>query len=204
MISLFFFVMIRRPPRSTRTATLVPYTTLFRSRPLRPGAARWVCQRDHQGPGPAPTGRCGHLLDRSRGGAEGDEGPLAPPGVGHEVVPPGAARLRRHRRPVVLTSQRAGGARCGPDRGNRWRPQCTAGQAAGMTSGGYRYDSLGRSYLTTRREDPRIDAAIHAAPGPHAASLHAAGGTGTYAPHAQPGVAVGDPMTGRWRGGERR
>src|SRR3546814_19258715 len=28
---MFFFVMIRRPPRSTRTDTLVPYTTLFRS-----------------------------------------------------------------------------------------------------------------------------------------------------------------------------
>src|SRR3546814_18142758 len=27
-----FFVMIRRPPRSTRTDTLFPYTTLFRSR----------------------------------------------------------------------------------------------------------------------------------------------------------------------------
>src|SRR3546814_18672430 len=30
----FFFLMIRRPPRSTRTDTLFPYTTLFRS-------ARW-------------------------------------------------------------------------------------------------------------------------------------------------------------------
>src|SRR3546814_5688287 len=30
----FFFLMIRRPPRSTRTDTLFPYTTLFRS----PGA----------------------------------------------------------------------------------------------------------------------------------------------------------------------
>src|SRR3546814_13802972 len=29
---LFFFLMIRRPPRSTRTYTLFPYTTLFRSR----------------------------------------------------------------------------------------------------------------------------------------------------------------------------
>src|SRR3546814_15240745 len=28
---LLFFLMIRRPPRSTRTDTLVPYTTLFRS-----------------------------------------------------------------------------------------------------------------------------------------------------------------------------
>src|SRR3546814_1282316 len=28
---MFFFLMIRRPPRSTRTDTLFPYTTLFRS-----------------------------------------------------------------------------------------------------------------------------------------------------------------------------
>src|SRR3546814_19881553 len=34
---VFFFLMIRRPPRSTRTDTLFPYTTLFRSsaRPAR-------------------------------------------------------------------------------------------------------------------------------------------------------------------------
>src|SRR5476651_2763025 len=31
LISFFFFLMIRRPPRST----LFPYTTLFRSRPAR-------------------------------------------------------------------------------------------------------------------------------------------------------------------------
>src|SRR3546814_13685245 len=30
--------MIRRPPRSTRTDTLFPYTTLFRSRRARPAA----------------------------------------------------------------------------------------------------------------------------------------------------------------------
>src|SRR3546814_11338648 len=28
---MFFFLIIRSPPRSTRTATLFPYTTLFRS-----------------------------------------------------------------------------------------------------------------------------------------------------------------------------
>src|SRR3546814_4272971 len=28
---VFFFLMMRRPPRSTRTDTLFPYTTLFRS-----------------------------------------------------------------------------------------------------------------------------------------------------------------------------
>src|SRR3546814_1911828 len=48
VIFLFFFLMIRRPPRSTRTDTLFPYTTLFRSharlidgaRPEGPRAAR--------------------------------------------------------------------------------------------------------------------------------------------------------------------
>src|SRR3546814_6341279 len=32
---MFFFLMIRRPPRSTRTDTLFPYTTLFRSEGLK-------------------------------------------------------------------------------------------------------------------------------------------------------------------------
>src|SRR3546814_4754638 len=35
---VIFFLMIRRPPRSTRTDTLFPYTTLFRS----PVTARWA------------------------------------------------------------------------------------------------------------------------------------------------------------------
>src|SRR3546814_20136942 len=30
-VASLFFLMIRRPPRSTRTDTLFPYTTLFRS-----------------------------------------------------------------------------------------------------------------------------------------------------------------------------
>src|SRR3546814_13703323 len=44
----FFFLMIRRPPRSTRTDTLFPYTTLFRSalgiiiaRTLPTGTRHW-------------------------------------------------------------------------------------------------------------------------------------------------------------------
>src|SRR3546814_9129086 len=36
---VFFFVMIRRPPRSTRTDTPFPYTTLFRSDRDRGGPA---------------------------------------------------------------------------------------------------------------------------------------------------------------------
>src|SRR3546814_3417671 len=38
-----FFFMIRRPPRSTRTDTLFPYTTLFRS---RTGRKRWKTTPD--------------------------------------------------------------------------------------------------------------------------------------------------------------
>src|SRR3546814_12587272 len=48
----FFFLMIRRPPRSTRTDTLFPYTTLFRSH--QPAVAR-----------APPAGRdagCDHLV----------------------------------------------------------------------------------------------------------------------------------------------
>src|SRR3546814_10849169 len=40
---VFFFLMIRRPPRSTRTDTLFPYTTLFRS--LRPRGWRGTVLR---------------------------------------------------------------------------------------------------------------------------------------------------------------
>src|SRR3546814_18688106 len=36
-MSDFFFLMILRPPRSTRTDTLFPYTTLFRSHGIGPG-----------------------------------------------------------------------------------------------------------------------------------------------------------------------
>src|SRR3546814_9097563 len=44
---IFFFLMIRRPPRSTRTDTLFPYTTLFRSvRAPRPDYDRFLV---HQG-----------------------------------------------------------------------------------------------------------------------------------------------------------
>src|SRR2546422_7184796 len=44
MLSVFFFLMIRRPPRST----LFPYTTLFRSEPARQQREHLLC--------PAPRG----------------------------------------------------------------------------------------------------------------------------------------------------
>src|SRR3546814_7932077 len=42
---LVYFLIIRRPPRSTRTDTLFPYTTLFRS-PRAPRAPRRRCRFD--------------------------------------------------------------------------------------------------------------------------------------------------------------
>src|SRR3546814_19887414 len=66
--SLFFlFLMIRRPPRSTRTDTLFPYTTLFRSglrradgqlqqRATGDADGRAGAGRAHR-PGPAPDRR---------------------------------------------------------------------------------------------------------------------------------------------------
>src|SRR3546814_14145263 len=41
---LFFFLMIRRPPRSTRTDTLFPYTTLFRSPRNKQGRSLFINQ----------------------------------------------------------------------------------------------------------------------------------------------------------------
>src|SRR3546814_2323277 len=72
--------MIRRPPRSTRTDTLFPYTTLFRSvrnrsvrngssRPgsSRPGSSRYGNVRLRQ---PAPGGGAAVRLGRAAGRSE--------------------------------------------------------------------------------------------------------------------------------------
>src|SRR3546814_15873609 len=45
LLSFFFFLMIRRPPRSTRTDTLLPYTTLFRSPCQEPWASTKLRER---------------------------------------------------------------------------------------------------------------------------------------------------------------
>src|SRR3546814_6367414 len=60
----FFFLMIRRPPRSTRTDTLFPSTTLFRS-----------AAGDHRRPCPADAGDGRALLCGEPGlGRRGDGG----------------------------------------------------------------------------------------------------------------------------------
>src|SRR3546814_18067223 len=69
--SLFCFLMIRRPPRSTRTDTLFPYTTLFRSlqgaRPLPQEQDQQAHRRDPQG----PARRARSARDLRRSGAAG-------------------------------------------------------------------------------------------------------------------------------------
>src|SRR3546814_16182949 len=51
VFSFFFFLMIRPPPRSTRTDTLFPYTTLFRSILRRQGTAIRPFVADTKKPG---------------------------------------------------------------------------------------------------------------------------------------------------------
>src|SRR3546814_12172257 len=78
MIVCLFFLMIRRPPRSTRTDTLFPYTTLFRSA----GAGAGLIA----------------LPNRLLGGM--DAGALAL--LGAQASRPGrGAAVRRHRRTIA-------------------------------------------------------------------------------------------------------
>src|SRR3546814_8701489 len=57
--------MIRRPPRSTRTDTLFPYTTLFRSEGTEPRGDDGPAAR--RAPGPGRTGGAGPAATARRG-----------------------------------------------------------------------------------------------------------------------------------------
>src|SRR3546814_2681631 len=96
LISLIFILMIRRPPRSTRTDTLFPYTTLFRS-DRRPWEALFQA--------PAALGSLGRQTSAIRRGSSGGGQGLAEPDgfakmrgdhfvVAHDDA---AANDRRHR-----------------------------------------------------------------------------------------------------------
>src|SRR3546814_13398252 len=86
----FFFVMIRRPPRSTRTDTLFPYTTLFRSGAIVPIVELVL----------ADIGRAGeNLMHRAQAPAP------AIAGTDIVVVEPGRDGLEAHRRSEEHTSE---------------------------------------------------------------------------------------------------
>src|SRR3546814_5366667 len=113
---LFFFLMIRRPPRSTRTDTLFPYTTLFRSDAQDQRlaelarAAAMGCRRAHQ--------HSEEEDDAARRDREGD-GPLAERQVKR------LAALRSRFLPVVLQF----GSRSRTHRGTMGRQALTFGFA---------------------------------------------------------------------------
>src|SRR3546814_18326870 len=61
VLFVYFFLMVRRPPRSTRTDTLFPYTTLFRSL-ARAAADRERRQQVVVGPAAGLGGQLGRAV----------------------------------------------------------------------------------------------------------------------------------------------
>src|SRR3546814_8359405 len=104
--------MIRRPPRSTRTATLFPYTTLFRSgrgRLFRNPQSGFATRRLGVGPVP-PARQPPYVRGTLRRGAGAVRGAGGSP-------PTALVRLPRHSRANnILAGSRASPARAAPVR----------------------------------------------------------------------------------------
>src|SRR3546814_12931822 len=81
LLVFLLFLMIRRTPRSTRTDTLFPYTTLFRSE---------AADEAHSVGGGA--GRCARVGGRGRGAPEGRERQAPVGGQLQHVPQPGLHR----------------------------------------------------------------------------------------------------------------
>src|SRR3546814_6326806 len=69
----FFFLRIRRPPRSTRTDTLFPYTTLFRSAGEHDGDRAGGLLFGHEAGGDGRADREEHAVGQPRENARHDE-----------------------------------------------------------------------------------------------------------------------------------
>src|SRR3546814_4536986 len=89
--------MIRRPPRSTRTDTLFPYTTLFRSRDRAPRTAGAAGAGDFHRPGRPRFLRIPRARRRHGGTGFGDDR-RARRRAGRNPRRPGAGRPHRGRR----------------------------------------------------------------------------------------------------------
>src|SRR3546814_1194476 len=146
MYLYFFFLMIRRPPRSTRTDTLFPYTTLFRSdRRVRPDRPPGRSDPEHaaaqlaQAGGDGAEARAGRVDRRARGTGEAGRKPGTPAHPA-EARPGRAARRlwSRHRPGCAPDDAGRGGAGArhptwrddpegaGVGRGNGWTPRPNA------------------------------------------------------------------------------
>src|SRR3546814_5618128 len=92
---LLFFLLIRLPPISTRTDTLFPYTTLFRSRPRRARrrvrASTAPCRRPRRGRGPE-SGRRSRSSARFQAPADRAHAPRSTPRRPDSPAPPRAER----------------------------------------------------------------------------------------------------------------
>src|SRR3546814_18517270 len=107
-VSLFFLLIIRRPPRATRTDTLFPYTTLFRSLSKDTTDAAYLggrqsrCLRPH-----TRTCLCGPVRGRRSGGAYPGRGKALPqPGLDrthsrHECTDHASRARRPHSLPTA-------------------------------------------------------------------------------------------------------
>src|SRR3546814_18291684 len=95
--------MIRRPPRSTRTDTLFPYTTLFRSRLWTDGAARALAERLVRRDADVPLDR--RRAGRRDHGAAADGARDAAVDRGHRP-PAGGGRAHAGRRALARLSYR--------------------------------------------------------------------------------------------------
>src|SRR3546814_19857602 len=109
---VFFFLMIRRPPRSTRTDTLFPYTTLFRSH--APQGLPHLLGRDGEGIHPeravglgarAPVERARMPVDRGTRGRSRLQRRT-------EFLPQLCAPLRRTTEPNQSSEERRVGKEC--------------------------------------------------------------------------------------------
>src|SRR3546814_13861678 len=97
-MSCFFFLMIRRPPRSTRTDTLFPDTTLFRSAVAAADAAQRALRPPGRTAPPAPWRDRNARTPRERAHTRPGGGGLHPatPAVA-PVTAPAAGRDPRSR-----------------------------------------------------------------------------------------------------------
>src|SRR3546814_12914830 len=113
----FFFLMIRRPPRSTRTDTLFPYTTLFRSHQHRRDAR--LVHLDRRADAAAAVRPRGAARRRTRLLRPGDERDRAQ----YRAARRAAARDRDEQHRLAVRSEgRREGKECGMTGRTRWSP----------------------------------------------------------------------------------
>src|SRR3546814_12900328 len=94
--SCIFFLMRRRPPRSTRTDTLFPYTTLFRSGHHEQPRCRRLLAVEPRRIADAPANRLAHFLGDALGcGARGKPARREQP---HSALAPGLVEDRKSTR----------------------------------------------------------------------------------------------------------